>query len=240
MAPGSLASAFLATGVSQNFLAESLPLPKSLGGVIVRVGGTLTFDITSGWRYSPVGSSEAGLLFVGQTQVNFQIPPTMNLGEAVPIQLQKPDGTSLLSSLRLVASLPGIFTLLQNGQGQAALLNQDNSLNGNPESILGARPAGRGSVIQIFATGAGATTPPLLAGEPAPASGNPLVLTQVQPTVTIGGRLARMLFSGMAPGYVGLWQINAEVPMDVAPGPAVPLVITAAGVQSNTVTIAVQ
>jgi len=49
-----------------------------------------------------------------------------------------------------------------------------------------------------------------------------------------------VLFSGMAPGYVGLWQINAEVPQDVTPGTAVPLVISAGGVTSNTVTIAVQ
>ncbi|MBI2815557.1 MAG: hypothetical protein HYX72_01315 [Acidobacteria bacterium] len=80
----------------------------------------------------------------------------------------------------------------------------------------------------------------MLPGEAAPASGNPLVLTNVQPTVTIGGQPARVLFSGMAPGFVGLWQINAEVPQNVTPGPAVPLVITAGGVSSNTVTIAVE
>jgi uncharacterized protein (TIGR03437 family) len=65
-------------------------------------------------------------------------------------------------------------------------------------------------------------------------------MSQVQPTVTIGGKNAKAQFSGMAPGFVGLWQINAEVPADVTPGGAVPLVITAAGAQSNTVTIAVQ
>lgn len=70
--------------------------------------------------------------------------------------------------------------------------------------------------------------------------GNPLVLTRVQPTVTIGGQAARVLFSGMAPGYVGLWQINAEVPPNVPPGPAVPMTITAGGIPSNTVTIAVE
>ena len=114
------------------------------------------------------------------------------------------------------------------------MLNQDNSPN------FGTNPAKRGSVIQIFATGAGDTDPPLLPGEPAPASGNPLILTRAQPTVTIGGAQARVLFSGMAPGYVGLWQINAEVPASVPPGPAVSLTITAGGVSSNTVTIAVE
>ncbi|OFW39398.1 MAG: hypothetical protein A3J28_02560 [Acidobacteria bacterium RIFCSPLOWO2_12_FULL_60_22] len=67
-----------------------------------------------------------------------------------------------------------------------------------------------------------------------------MILTRAQPTVTIGGQSARVLFSGMAPGFVGLWQINAEVPASVTPGPAVPLVVTAGGVSSNTVTIAVE
>jgi uncharacterized protein (TIGR03437 family) len=71
-------------------------------------------------------------------------------------------------------------------------------------------------------------------------SGNPLVFTRVQPTVTIGGQTARVLFSGMTPGMVGLWQINAEVPTNITPGPAIPLSITADGVSSNTVTIAVE
>jgi uncharacterized protein (TIGR03437 family) len=80
----------------------------------------------------------------------------------------------------------------------------------------------------------------LAASEAAPAGGNPLVLTKVQPTVTIGGKSAKVQFSGMAPGFVGLWQINAGVPQDVTPGMAVALVITAAGASSNTVTVAVQ
>ncbi len=221
--------------MSQNFSATSVPLPKTLGGGTLRFGGSLSFDATAGrWNYSPVGSLEAPLLFVGPNQINFQLPPGISLGDAVPAQITKPDGSTLLTTVRITAAAPGIFSVLMNGQGQAALLNQDNSPN------FGTNPAKRGSVIQIFATGAGETDPPLLPGEPAPASGNPLVLTQVQPTVTIGGKTARVLFSGLAPGFVGLWQINAEVPGDVTPGPAVPLSITAGGVASNTVTIAVQ
>ena len=122
----------------------------------------------------------------------------------------------------------------QGVSGQAEVLNQDNSLN------FGINPAGRGSVIQTFATGAGETDPPLPPGEAAPPDGNPLVFTVVQPTVMIGGIAAQVLFSGMAPGWVGLWQINAEVPPDVTPGSVVPLQIIVGGVASNTATIAVQ
>ena len=87
---------------------------------------------------------------------------------------------------------------------------------------------------------AGETDPPLVPGEAAPATGDPLVVTRVVPTVTIGGQQARVLFSGMAPGWVGLWQINAEIPESTTPGSAVPLSITSDGVASNTVTIAVE
>ena len=234
-APGSLLSAFASTGVSQNFFTSSIPLPSTLGGVTLRVGGTLNLDTTSNkWTYSPTGSVPAPLSFVSPTQINFQIPPGTSLGNSVPAQLTKPDGSTLLTTLNVVATAPGIFSLLMNGQGQGAVLNQDYSLN------FGTNPAPRGGVIQIYATGAGATNPPMLPGEAAPVSGNPLVFTQVQPTVTVGGISARVFYSIMAPGFPGVWQVDAEVPQNVVPGFAVPLVISAGGVTSNTVTIAVQ
>jgi uncharacterized protein (TIGR03437 family) len=191
------------------------------------------------WEYSPVGSIEAPFHFVGPNQINFQVPTGIPPDENIPAQLIRPDGSTLLTTFNISPAAPGIFSVLQNGQGQGAVLNGDFSQNGNPESILGARPAPRGSLIYIFATGGGETDPLLLPGEPAPADGNPLVLTRIQPTVTIGGQEARVQFSGMAPGWVGLWQINAEIPNTVSPGPAVPLTITADGLTSNTVTIAV-
>jgi uncharacterized protein (TIGR03437 family) len=59
--------------------------------------------------------------------------------------------------------------------------------------------------------------------------------------VTIGGFPSPTIeFSGLTPGFVGLYQVNALVPSAVAPGSAVSLVLTINGVSSNTVTIAVQ
>ena len=60
------------------------------------------------------------------------------------------------------------------------------------------------------------------------------------PTVTIGGVPASVSFSGLAPGYFGLYQVNAQVPANAPTGNAVPVVLTIGGVSSNTVTIAVQ
>ena len=60
------------------------------------------------------------------------------------------------------------------------------------------------------------------------------------PTVTIGGLAATVSYSGFAPGFVGLYQVNVKVPTGVATGNAVSLVIALNGVVSNTVTIAIQ
>lgn len=58
--------------------------------------------------------------------------------------------------------------------------------------------------------------------------------------MTIGGAGATASFSGLSPGFVGLYQVNAQVPEDVPTGDAVPVILTIGGVTSNTVTIAVQ
>jgi uncharacterized protein (TIGR03437 family) len=170
---------------------------------------------------------------VGPTQINFQIPPGIPQG-MFTTQIQKPDGTALVGTVEVLTTSPSIFTLSQDGQGQAAALNQDNSINS------ASNPAPRGSVLQLYLTGAGPTDPSLAPGEAADPFGNPLVLTQTEPTVTINARPARVLFSGMAPGYVGLWQINVEIPADTPTGPPVPLQVTAGGRSSNIVTISVQ
>jgi len=83
--------------------------------------------------------------------------------------------------------------------------------------------AARGSVIAIFLTGGGVTTPASADGSVTAAP--PPVLAQV-PTVTIGGVNAVVKFAGGAPDAVaGLTQINVEVPAALSPGIAFPVVI---------------
>ena len=72
------------------------------------------------------------------------------------------------------------------------------------------------------------------------AGSDPLSDTLATPTVMIGGVAAPVSFSGLAPGFVGLYQVNVPVPDNVPSGPAVSVVVTIGGVNSNTVTIAVQ
>ena len=83
-------------------------------------------------------------------------------------------------------------------------------------------------------------------GAAAPASGNPLYQTVATASVTIGGVNAPVLFSGLAPGYVALYQVNVQVPEGVPTGDAVPVVLTMTSpdgkvqASSKPVTIAVQ
>jgi uncharacterized protein (TIGR03437 family) len=109
---------------------------------------------------------------------------------------------------------PGIFTLDRSGQGPAAALNQDNSVN------AAANPARRGTVIQILATGLG----------------------DAVVRAAISGIEAQVAYAGPAPGMAdGIVQVNAVIPPDAPAGPSVPIVLTAAAYRSqDKVTIAVQ
>jgi uncharacterized protein (TIGR03437 family) len=98
-------------------------------------------------------------------------------------------------------------------------------------------PATAGSAIQIFCTGLGLVSNQPASGSPSPSE--PLAATAALPTVTIGGAAATVLFSGLTPGEVGLYQVNALVPAGSTRGVSVPVVISMGSVASNTATIAV-
>ena len=85
----------------------------------------------------------------------------------------------------------------------------------------------------IYCAGLGAVSPKVAEGV-APPGEPPLSTTDNQVPVTIGGKPATVSFSGLTPGDPGLYQINAVVPPGIAPGDAVPLVISVAGQTSPT------
>ena len=92
--------------------------------------------------------------------------------------------------------------------------------------------------MQIYCTGLGAVTNQPATGAAAP--NDPLAMTITLPRVMIGNAPAKVQFSGLAPGYAGLYQVNAEVPAETSSGTAVTVTILVGEVASNTVTIAVQ
>jgi uncharacterized protein (TIGR03437 family) len=184
----------------------------------------------------------APLFFTSASQINLQVPWELAGNSKTLLKVTNSGVTSNTISVDLADFNPGIFTLGQAGQG-AVLIAGSGEVAGPTGSIPGqaVRPANRGEYITIYCKGLGAVTNPPLTG--APASANPVSDTMTAPSVTIGGQVARVtdnFFSGLAPGFVGLYQVNVQVPANAPTGNAVPLVISIGAVSSNTVTIAVQ
>jgi uncharacterized protein (TIGR03437 family) len=209
--PGSIASAF---GFS---LA-----PQNTAGLLVQAGG-----IT------------APVYAVTTSQINFQVPWDLNPSQQNFLVVTVDGNSTGPVSIPLATHAPGIFSTDASGSGQGAILIANTALVAAPAGMFpGSRPATRGEHISIFATGLGAVTNQPPTG--VPATGNPASTTISAPTVTIGGVAAPVSFSGLAPGFFGLYQTNVEVPQNAPVGNAVPLLLTIGGVTSNAVTVAVQ
>jgi uncharacterized protein (TIGR03437 family) len=97
-------------------------------------------------------------------------------------------------------------------------------------------PVHHNDVLAIYLTGMGAVTPTVADGLPGPSF--PLATTLAPPTITLGGVNLPVIYSGLAPGQVGVNQINVTVPNNVPPGLALPLVISQGGA-TNTSTLRV-
>jgi uncharacterized protein (TIGR03437 family) len=196
---------------------QGFPLPTSLGGISMWFGDGVP----------------APLFFASSGQVNVQVPWELAglLQTSVTVTLN--GAASVPETVNLTTYAPGIFTMNAQGAGQGAILDSSYRL------LDSSNGASRGNTVAlIFCTGLGPVYNQPPTGQPAPA--NPLAQTTTNPIVTIGGVPAMVSFSGMAPGYVGLYQVNALVPEGSAVGSAVPVTISIGGATSNTVTIAVQ
>jgi adhesin/invasin len=93
--------------------------------------------------------------------------------------------------------------------------------------------ASAGSAIMVYLTGQGAVSPPVPTRQAAPAS--PLSYVTATATATIDGVSAKVLFAGLAPGFVGLGQVNVAIPGGLSPGQH-KVVIDIGGVKTNEVT----
>lgn len=135
-------------------------------------------------------------------------------------------------TIPVAPAAPGVFTQEGSGQGAAAVLDQDSSLN------TAENPASGGSVIQIFLTGEGTTNPPGVTGEITQLD----VKSPAQPvTVEIGGIEAALVSATTAPfAIAGMFQVNARVPAG-SPTGSVPLLVRIGNASSQpAATVSVQ
>jgi uncharacterized protein (TIGR03437 family) len=177
---------------------------------------------------------------VSATQVNALIPYSLSVSANHPLLVQRNGTSSVPLDVTVADLLPAVYTANQQGVGQGAILIANTGLLAAPVgAYAGARPVRRGEFVEIYASGLGPVLSTPADGAPAPKT-PPLATTVLTPTITVGGvPVTNILYSGLAPGQVGLYQINIQVP-DAAPtGDAVPVAITIGGNAANTVTMAV-
>ncbi|MBI3934303.1 MAG: hypothetical protein HY316_06395 [Acidobacteria bacterium] len=227
VSPGGIVSIYgsnLASGGScfGGNCSTGLPLPPTLGGVSVRVGGFT-----------------APLFYAGPGQINAQLPAELSGVTSADVVVTARGLVSAPRTIQVDANQPGIFTI--DGTRGAILISNSDFLAAPTGSVPGrnARPAPRGQFITIYCTGLGPVNNSPPSGYPA--SGDPLSRTNTPVSVTIGGVAASNIgFAGLSPGFVGLYQVDVQVPADVTPGAAVSLKITQNGVDSNQVTVAIE
>ena len=224
LAPGGLITIFGTNLAASTRTAPPLPyLPDELGGTVVKIG---TF--------------KARLSFVSPSQINAQVPTELSdTNAAVKVSVAGADSDAL--TLPVLPFDPGLFTFLGEPGGPAAALHSSDYSAVNASS-----PAQRGSVILLFGTGFGPVTPSVSSGQPG-SSKNPLNQTVGTVIVLIGGKPARVLFDGevkdralLAPGLVGVYQVNVEVPADAATGDSVSVVVGIGGRGTNMATLPVR
>ena len=200
IAPGSYVSIYGANLAEYTDSVTFAPyaLPLSIDGV------TVSFDVPSA-KISVPGY----LTYVSPTQVNVQVPWELQGQSSAQVKVTL-YGYSYgnVVTVPLANTSPAFF---QNSGIAAAL-------DGNNAIVTAANPVKRGQVVQLYMNGLGPVTGGPASGEFA--SSTVLTPTIATPTVTIGGAQAQVLFSGLAPGFPGLYQVNAIVPTSISAGTA--------------------
>jgi uncharacterized protein (TIGR03437 family) len=177
-----------------------------------------------------INGVQAPVIYTSPNQVSAIVPFSVS-GSTAPLFILNQNQTTAPATLNVAPSATAVFTANGSGEGQAAAINQDNSVNGS------AHPASSGQVVALFITGAGQTNPPgtngLLAAVPLPIPLLPV-------SVAIGGKSATIQYDGASPGTVaGIIQVNAVVPSGLPAGNASVIVQVGSAASQGGVTIAV-
>ena len=204
LAPGAFATLYPFNGLSlaSGVTANGVPYPTTLAGLQVLVND----------QPSPVQ-------YVSPGQINFVVPFEAPTSGTAQVAMVNASTSQVLGSgsMTMNVAAPGFFIIspapgVTPAAGQIAALNcnivngacGDNTVNGT------AHPVNPGSIIQLFLTGQGSGLVPNAPPDGQGSSGQ--VTTASQPVVYIGATQGAVQYSGLAPGYPGLWQINVQIP----------------------------
>jgi uncharacterized protein (TIGR03437 family) len=248
--PGSIVSLFGANFGTKDILT-GFPA-TDFGGVSV------TFNGIPAPLFHLIGS---------RNQINLLAPVELPESGFVTVQLRAGSLTSFGVQVKMAPVLPAIFFISDPSnpvrrtaaallagtawrampQEQARALGIPDNCSGLPAIATCGQPAQPGDSIQVYATGLGKATPggdpagrPLATGSVAPADGSVLYVTVRKPVVTVGGVPAQVQFSGLAPGFAGLYQVNLQIPPGAPAGDDVAVTISMPDGPSDTATIAIR
>lgn len=218
IAPGELISIFgsnFGPGGLDVAAPENNSIPAALSNVHVYAGG------------------EGRITARTATQINVFVPNDVSGATSIQVTVDVDSVMSAPITVPVAPSAFGLSTADSTGSGQGAIFNQDGTYNSH------SNPASRGSIVTLFGTGEGVTSPALPDG--ALVISTPYSMTQAPVTVMFGAQTATIQYAGAAPFLpTGVFQINATIPNGVSSGD-VPITVSIAGISTTrTVTVAVQ
>ena len=227
VAPSSIVSAFganLATqtiaGTDLDPVTPGIQLPTMLGGSTVEVNGR-----------------RAELLFVSPAQINYVVPTATEAGAAT-VQVRSGDGTVSTGTVDIALVAPAIFSANASGTGPAAALLIRVSADGRQsyESVaeynqqlgrflprpIDLGPEGERVFLVLFLSGLRRATD---------TNGDGNLNETIR--LLIGGTEITPLYAGAQPEFIGLDQINAEIPRDLIGRGVVSIAATAPNFESS-------
>jgi uncharacterized protein (TIGR03437 family) len=163
-----------------------------------------------------INAEPAQVFYASNSQINFLVPGGVPTGTA-ELMVQNVAGTSGVLQVPVQAVQPGIFFDSTSGYGAIVVAGKS--------EITSTRPAGRGDVVEIYMTGLGRLDNDSRTVE--------------RPGVVLGGVPAEVIYSGSAPGFPGLYQINARVPLTVGTGRQA-AIVSVNGIDSNQAAIEIR
>lgn len=195
--PGSLVSIFgagLSEGISGTVFVGG---ETSFGGTIVRIG-----------------SFQAPLISITgppNEQINVQVPFELSASIQTTVEVQNNGSSTTIGGVASFAAQPGIFNVpLDESTSVGAVLHATGEL------VTPDNPAARGETVSMFITGGGPVNPQVLSGVPAPPGLPPLMVLPA--VVGVDNKGSEIQFSGYAPGFIGLYQVNFVIPQDASCG----------------------
>ena len=226
VSPGELVTIF-GTGIGPAAAAGATTDPAT-GRLATTIGGVQVL----------FNAVPAPMIYASSTQISAVVPYEMASVANPSVWINFAGQTSNPYQLSVAAAAPGLFAQNASGSGPGAVLNQDNSLNGPGHG------AANGSVVQVFLTGEGLTTPQAATGAITTATLPPPQVTPapVQPVgVFINGQQVPWAYAGEAPGMVaGVMQLNVQIPL-YWPSGALAIQVSVGGIMSQSgITVTVQ